>query len=97
MWPKIFAALEKAAAKEPATAEVVHKTRTLMPTAPNEDGTYSYMFVGDPFVEHGTYDLQAHLSKVLPDNEVEALLQVFESCQARPQQILTMTQSELGG
>ncbi len=64
---------------------VLNRTRILHPTGPNEDGTYPYIFLVDPFVPDGVYDINTLLSQAYPPGEIEEIIKLFTESLATPQ------------
>jgi hypothetical protein len=74
---KFDAAAVKAGATDPAIKRIVTQTRTLKPRKANEDGTFTYIFLMDPLVEGGEYDMVAIMKRVMPEAEANAVFQQF--------------------
>ena len=59
----------------PAAEKIVPKemghTRFLYPTEPNEDGTYTSVFLMDPVVQDGNYDILDILKKEYGEEQAE--------------------------
>jgi hypothetical protein len=47
-----------------ADQQVFRQTRVLHPTVPEKDGTYSYIFLMDPYIPGGNYNISALLNKM---------------------------------
>ena len=73
---------------------VTHRTRVLRPTAPNEDGTYTYIFLMDPLVADGEYYHERILERFYPEEQVKMYLQTWEEALAVPQFGYEVVQSE---
>ncbi len=56
---------------------VLNRTRILHPTEPNEDGTYTYIFLADPFVPDGEYNIEKLLSLAYSPEEADELSKLF--------------------
>lgn len=81
----------------PATAhthpEVFSKTRVLYPSVPNEDGTYTYIFLMDPLVETGEYNISHILYDFYKPELADEYLKIWEEAQASPQVEYDVVQS----
>ena len=92
---KFGAALEKAQQNDATTKRAATQTRTLRPAKPNEDGTFTYVFLMDPVLpDPNVYDMEALLKKVLTEAEVQRLMAQLEDAVAGPQEVLELVQSE---
>jgi hypothetical protein len=92
---KFGAALEKAQQKDATTKRVATQTRTLRPAKPNEDGTFTYVFLMDPVIpDPDAYDMGTLLRKVLTEAEVEKLMEQLEDAVVGPQEVLELVQSK---
>jgi hypothetical protein len=54
---------------DPEMRRVFGQTRVLHPVGPNEDGTYSYAFLFDPWLTGGEYSIEALLKRGLGEEE----------------------------
>lgn len=64
---------------------VLNRTRILHPTGPNEDGTYTYIFLMDPVVSDGVYGFEELMSLSYPSEEIEELGKLFFESLFSPQ------------
>ena len=87
---KLVAAVESAAQSDTMIRRVAAQTRTLFPTEANADGTYTYVFLQNPHVEGGEYDMAALLGHSMPQLEVDRLLKQMFECYAAPQEVLAL-------
>lgn len=69
---------------EPAAAENYPKmrntVRTLKPTEPNKDGTYTYFYLMDPAVSPDGYDMMVPLKAKYGKEKAEEYLKMFTDC-----------------
>ncbi len=72
---------------------VLNKTRILHPTGPNDDGTYTYIFLMDPAVTDGEYSFEKLLPLAYPSEQVKEYLKLFYESLATPQVGYTVTQT----
>jgi hypothetical protein len=73
--------------------DVLNRTRILHPTQPNEDGTYTYIFLMDPVVAGGEYDIWKLLLKVYSPEQAEEHVKLWNESLASPQIGYVVTQS----
>lgn len=57
--------------------QVFRQTRVLFPVKPEADGTWSYIFLMDPLVVGGEYDIATLLRKMYPANKAKEYAQMF--------------------
>jgi hypothetical protein len=72
---------------------VLNRTRILHPTEPNEDGTYTYIFLMDPVVEDGEYSFEKLLSLAYSPEEAGELIKLFNESLVSNQVGYEMTQT----
>ena len=65
--------------------EVLYRTRILHPEEPNDDGTFTYIFLMDPFVPDGEYYNEKILLKAYSPEETKNYLKMLGECMASPQ------------
>jgi hypothetical protein len=65
--------------------EVFSKTRVLYPSLPNADGTYTYIFLMDPLVETGEYNISHILYDFYKPELADAYLKLWDESLARAQ------------
>jgi len=73
---------------------VFKQTRVLYPTKPEADGTLSYVFIMDPVVNGGDYDLRSLLGKIYGDQKASEYESVFNETAASEQTVYVDVQSE---
>lgn len=54
--------------------------RTLKPTEPNKDGTYTYLYLRDPAVSPDGYDMMVPLKAKYRKEKAEEYLKMFTDC-----------------
>ncbi len=69
--------------------------RALYPSDPDEDGTLTYVFMGDPLLEGTETDISAILSRVYSEEEVAEHMKPWDDAMARPQDGYQFVQSKL--
>jgi hypothetical protein len=72
---------------------VLNRTRILHPTGPNEDGTYTYIFLMDPLVPDGEYNIEKLLLLTYPPEEAGELLKLLSESLASAQVLYEVTQT----
>ena len=72
---------------------VLNRTRILHPTGPNQDGTYTYIFLMDPFVPDGEYENGKLLQLAYSPAEAEELLKLFTESLSSDQVLYEVTQT----
>lgn len=81
----------------PATAhvepEVFNKVRILHPTMPNKDGTYTYIFLMDPLVLEGEYNIENILFEHYPPEKAKEYMKIWRDSLASPQIEYDLVQS----
>ncbi|MFN2302514.1 MAG: hypothetical protein ACK2TV_02160, partial [Anaerolineales bacterium] len=69
------------------------QTRFLYANEPNEDGTYTSVFLMDPVVENGNYDIEDILKKAHGDEQGQAFEEIWEQTLAVDQVGFSVKQS----
>lgn len=80
--------------KSPMLQEMYLKARWLEPETQNEDKTWTYTVILDPYVEDGNYAFQPLFERKVGKAEAKKLMQRFSSYLDRPQVIISQLQSE---
>ena len=65
--------------------DVYRHSRFLQSTEPNEDGTYTYIFLPDPVLPDAEYNIVKLLTQAYPAEQVTEYLQVWDDSLASPQ------------
>jgi hypothetical protein len=79
------AGLRSPSALDSLSAASFRQTRLLFPTAPDSDGTYTYLFIMDPRIPGADYDIGKALERLFPAAEAKRLAGLLDSSIARPQ------------
>lgn len=79
--------------KDPTIQEQYLKTRFLTPNRQNKDGTWTYVFFMDPWVEDGNYNFVPMLEKEYAKEKAQQLFDDFLSYLAVPFEVTTLVQS----
>jgi hypothetical protein len=74
---QIFDDLIKEDKLSPDEAEAIKHIRMLHPTEPNEDGSYTYVFLADPWIEGVKSNIGYWLRKKYSEEEVKKYGQMF--------------------
>ena len=74
--------------------ETSPRVRFLRPMEQNEDGTYTYVFLADPYLEAAEYNLLEILRPEYGEEQARKYLVDFRNCLASPQVRYALTQSE---
>ena len=91
-WKSGDAALAEGQMTETQT-EVYRSVRVLLPQEPNEDSTYTYVFLADPLMPEAEYSLLSFLKLRHDDAEAEQIYGMFRDALARPQEGFYVQQS----
>lgn len=79
-WP----AVRLVARTDSGAARVLRQTRVLYPARPNDDGTFTYVFLTDPVVRGETYNILELLRRVYTPQETERRYRELTDSWARP-------------
>jgi hypothetical protein len=74
--------------------KVFAQTRILHPTEAEADGNYSYLFVMDPVLDGGDYDIKSLLTKMYGEAKATEYNKIFEDATAGEQKGYRLTQSK---
>lgn len=72
---------------------VLDQTRVLFPTRPNNDGSFTYIFLMDPLVADGEYRFRTILEQEYPPEKIEEYLPLFYDSLVVDQVEFVVTQS----
>ena len=72
---------------------VFRQTRVLHPVEPEEDGTYTYLFIMDPVVPRGDYDIENLLKKMYDEQKATEYMKMLNETEASGQTGYRMIQS----
>lgn len=78
---------------EPADQQVFRQTRVLHPVKPNEDGTYTYVFLMDPLIPDADYSILNYLKKMYGEEKANEYYKMFTESLNRPQEGYKVIQS----
>ncbi len=65
--------------------DIYNKTRVLHPVDQNEDGSYTYIFLMDPLVRDGVYNVREILLGYYNHDEVEEYMRLWDEALLTPQ------------
>lgn len=74
--------------------ETYNKVRILHPRMPNKDGSYAYIFLMDPIVQDGIYDIGAILHEFYQSDLADEYMKIWDEALVSPQVEYEMVQSE---
>jgi hypothetical protein len=74
--------------------ESYNKVRVLHPAEPNDDGTCTYIFLMDPVVPDGIYDVSNILHKFYKPELADEYMKIWDESLITPQVEYNMIQSE---
>ena len=69
------------------------QTRVLHGAAPQEDGTYTYIFMMDPVISGANYSIEDILRKIYPEAKAAEYFKLYEESLARDYHMYTLVQS----
>lgn len=78
----------------PGDREAFERTRFLVPTQPNEDSTYTYVFLADPYVAEADYGILDLLRLRYDEEEAQRRYRQFTESFAAPQEFILLEQTE---
>lgn len=79
-------AVEELAKSDSVMVAILNQTRTLYPTEPNEDSTYTYVWLMDPLVSGADYTFRGLFSRIYSQEKTEEYIDLFEDAIDRPQE-----------
>jgi len=65
--------------------EVLRRIRLLEPRRANDDGSWTYMIVPDPYVEGVEYEVRPYIEEALGAGEADAFQRSWDECHVMPQ------------
>ena len=74
--------------------DVYNKTRVLHPSGPNENGTYTCIFIMDPVVTNGSYDIGNILCEYYPHDQAQEYMKIWDDVLESPQVSYNLVQSD---
>jgi hypothetical protein len=81
----LLPALRDNAKTDPLARRVLEHTRMLLPTEANADGTYTYIWLMDPWVEGGTYAYGAIIAAARGAEEARRYVEMEQDSRSAPQ------------
>lgn len=69
-------------------------TRFLSPAEPNEDGTFTSVFLMDPLIEGADYTFLGLLTKAYGEEQAKEYIKLWEETEASPQVGYSLTQTQ---
>jgi hypothetical protein len=64
---------------------LVRHSRILWPTGPNEDGTYTSVYIMDPYLEGEDYFMMSQLTKTFGEEKAKEYMQLYAESLVSPQ------------
>jgi|GEM_PF-389837 len=86
-WPK-------AAKLNPEDQQAFKQTRVLHPVKMNDDSTYTYIFLMDPLIPNGNYNILYYLKKMYDEAKAKEYYKMWSECYKRSQEPFVVTQSQ---
>jgi len=80
-------------AAEKVDSATFRHTRFLSPVEPNEDGTFTSVFLMDPLLEDADYTFLGLLTKAYGEEQAKEYLKLWEEAEASPQVGYSVTQA----
>ncbi len=80
-------------AVEQVESAMFRQVRFLHPTEPNEDGTYTYVFLMDPLIEGADYGIRDLLKRAYGEEQAAAYDRMWDEAVASPQTGYELIQS----
>ena len=74
--------------------ETYNKVRVLHPTKPDEDGTYTYIFLMDPVISGANYEIGDTLHEYYRSELADEYIKIWDEAQSSPQVGYDVIQSE---
>ena len=81
----LLPALRENEKSDPMGKKVLDQTRMLLPAEKNDDGTYTYIWLMDPWVEGGVYSYQAIVAKAQDEEEARKYVEMAQDSLSVPQ------------
>jgi hypothetical protein len=76
-----------------AEQQLFRKTRVLHPIRPEQDGTYSYVFIMDPVIPGGNYDIEKLTKQIYGEEKAREYLKMFDETNTKEQTGYFLVQS----
>ena len=94
IWMKTIENLIKEEKMDPKSAQAFRQARMLLPTKANEDGSYTYIFLADPWIEGVESRILPWFRKAYSEEEAQKYLQMFSDSFMHPQVSYMSTQGK---
>ena len=94
IWMQTVENLIKEKKMDPKSAQAFKQARLLLPTKANEDGSYTYVFLADPWIEGVESRIVPWLRKAYSEEEVQKYYQMFRDSLMHPQVSYMSTQGK---
>ncbi|NOZ63176.1 MAG: hypothetical protein GXO74_16105 [Calditrichaeota bacterium] len=78
----------------PAVRQVFLNTRVLHPVNMNKDSTYTYVFLMDPVITKGNYNISYLLKKMYSEDKAKEYYAMWKDCYSSPQVGYVLIQSQ---
>ena len=73
--------------------DLMASIRFLEPSEPNPDGSWTFLFIMDPYRDDAVYDDQHYLKRAYGDDRARAYNELWEECHQAPQLVYEAEQS----
>jgi hypothetical protein len=77
---------------DPSYQKVSRQTRILHPVAPEQDGSYAYFFIMDPYLSYADYNIANLLTKMYGETAAKDHMKLFIDALASPGRMYTEVQ-----
>ena len=94
IWMQTIENLIKEEKMDPKSAQAFKQARLLLPTKANEDGSYTYIFLADPWIEGVESRILPWLKKAYSEEEAQKYLKMFSESLMHPQVSFMSTQGK---
>ena len=83
---------EEVAKTDSIVMAAMNQERTLYPTGPNDDSTYTYVWLMDPLVSGASYTFSGLFGQLYSEEETEEYIKIFTDALDRPQEAYVVIQ-----
>jgi hypothetical protein len=94
IWNQTMKRLKKEKKMDSKSAQAIWQLRLLLPTEANEDGSYTYVFLADPWIEGVESRILPWFRKAYSEEEAQKYAQMFSDCFMHPQESYMSTQGK---
>ena len=81
----LLPALRENARRDPMAKKILDQTRMLLPAEENADGTYTYIWLMDPWIEGGIYSYQAIIEEARGVETARKYVEMAQDSLSAPQ------------